>query len=215
MMVFNNGLGRNYSTVDEWTPPVDMTGNYARAAGEAFGPGDFTWTYKADPPSSLYSDAISSAQRLPNGNTLICDGVHGVFLEVTPLGETVWKYINPVVRTGPLAQGSDIPPDPARQGEYMNAVFKVHRYAPDYPGMIGRDLTSKGTVEQSHLWQFMPGDFDGDGDVDAIDFAILAEHWLQSDSSFHFGAGGMDLTNDGFINFEDLMIFTEGWLHEQ
>lgn len=24
MMVFNNGLGRNYSTVDEWTPPVDM-----------------------------------------------------------------------------------------------------------------------------------------------------------------------------------------------
>jgi len=73
--------------------------------------------------------------------------VHGVFLEVTALGETVWRYVNPVVRTGPLAQGSEIPPDPARAGEYMNAVFKVYRYAPDYPGLAGRDLTPKGTVE--------------------------------------------------------------------
>jgi hypothetical protein len=147
MMVFNNGLGRNYSTIDEWTPPVNANGIYTQPTGGAFGPTDFTWTYKADPPSSLYSGAISSAQRLPNGNTLICDGVHGVFLEVTALGESVWRYVNPVVRTGPLAQGSEIPPDPARAGEYMNAVFKVHRYPPDYPGLANRDLTPKGTVE--------------------------------------------------------------------
>ncbi len=145
--VFNNGLGRNYSTVDEWSPSVDANGFYTQAVGLAFGPADFIWTYKADPPSALYSGAISAAQRLPNGNTLICDGVHGVFLEVTTLGETVWRYVNPVVRTGPLVQGSEIPPDPARAGEYMNAVFKVHRYAPDYPGLSGRDLTPKGTVE--------------------------------------------------------------------
>ena len=92
--VFNNGLGRNYSTIDEFTPPVDAAGNYALVTGKAFGPTDFTWTYKANPPASLFAEAISGAQRLPNGNTLIDDGTHGTFIEVTPGGETVWKYVN-------------------------------------------------------------------------------------------------------------------------
>jgi hypothetical protein len=145
--VFNNGLGRNYSTVDELTPPVDANGNYARTAGAAFGPASFTWTYKANPPASLFAEAISGAQRLPNGNTLIDDGTHGTFIEVTAGGETVWKYVNPVVRTGPLAQGEAIPLDPARAGELMNAVFRVYRYGPDYPGLAGRDLTPGLPVE--------------------------------------------------------------------
>jgi hypothetical protein len=145
--VFNNGLGRKYSTIDEFTPPVDASGNYARAAGTAYGPTGFTWTYKATPPESLYSEAISGAQRLPNGNTLIDDGVHGTFTEVTTAGEIVWKYINPVVKTGPLAQGDAIPEDPARAGEYMNAVFRVYRYGADYPGLAGRDLTPGLPVE--------------------------------------------------------------------
>ena len=146
-ITFNNGLGRNYSTADEWTPPVDAAGNYTVPDGPAYGPKDFTWSYKANPPSALYADAISSAQRLPNGNTLICDGTHGTFLEVTHGGETVWKYVNPVVLTGPLTQGAAIPADPARAGEFMNGVFRVRRYPPDHPGLAGRDLTPRGTVE--------------------------------------------------------------------
>ncbi len=145
--VFNNGLGRNYSTVDEFTPPVDASGNYALLTGAAFGPAGLTWTYAADPPASLFSEEISGAQRLPNGNKLIDDGVHGTFLEVTAAGETVWKYINPVVLTGPLMQGDTIPSDPARAGEFMNAVFRVYRYGPDYPGLAGRDLTPGLPVE--------------------------------------------------------------------
>jgi formylglycine-generating enzyme required for sulfatase activity len=145
--VFNNGLGRNYSTVDEWTPPVDASGRYALTAGRAFGPSGFVWSYKATPPESMYAEAISGAQRLPNGNTLIDDGTHGVFTEVTASGETVWKYVNPVVRTGPLAWNDTIPSDPARAGEFMNAVFRVYRYALDYPGLAGRDLTPGAPVE--------------------------------------------------------------------
>ena len=34
---------------------------------------------------------ISGAYRLPNGNTLICEGDFG-YWEVTPNGEVVWKY---------------------------------------------------------------------------------------------------------------------------
>jgi hypothetical protein len=147
IMVFNNGLGRNYSTADQFTPPVDAAGHYALTAGQAYGPRDFTWSYQATPPESLFSEAISGAQRLPNGNTLIDDGVHGTFLEVTAAGETVWKYVNPVVRTGPLAQGEPIPEDPARAGELMNAVFRVYRYGPEYPGLAGRTLVPTGPVE--------------------------------------------------------------------
>jgi hypothetical protein len=148
IICFNNGLGRNYSTIDEFTPPVDGEGNYSRASGSAFGPSGFTWSYAANPPTDLYSEAISGAQRLPNGNTLIDDGVHGTFVEVTRAGETVWKYVNPVVLTGPLNQGDAIPDDPARAGEKMNGVFRVQRYPLTYAGLEGKDLTPKGFVER-------------------------------------------------------------------
>jgi hypothetical protein len=146
--VFNNGLGRKYSTIDEFTPPVDSKGNYTLTAGQPFGPKTFAWTYQATPPESLYSEAISGAQRLANGNTLIDDGVYGTFTEVTASGEVVWKYVNPVVRDGPLAKNAGIPTDPARAGELMNAVFRIYRYAADFPGLVGRDLTPQGTLEQ-------------------------------------------------------------------
>ena len=35
---------------------------------------------------------MSGAQRLPNGNTLICDSVSGTIFEVTLKDEIVWKY---------------------------------------------------------------------------------------------------------------------------
>jgi hypothetical protein len=146
--VFNNGLGRNYSTIDEFTPPVDSDGNYDLKAGQPYGPSAFAWTYKATPPESLFAGAISGAQRLPNGNTLIDDGTHGIFIEVTSDGEVVWKYVNPVVKEGPLTKNAGIPTDPVREGELMNAVFRIYRYAPDYPGLAGRDLTPQGTIEK-------------------------------------------------------------------
>ncbi|MEW4413147.1 aryl-sulfate sulfotransferase [Clostridium sp. AN503] len=45
--------------------------------------------------SKFYSQLISSAQRLPNGNTLIDEGCSSRILEVTPEKEVVWEYIAP------------------------------------------------------------------------------------------------------------------------
>ncbi|WP_234121949.1 aryl-sulfate sulfotransferase [Clostridium hydrogenum] len=45
--------------------------------------------------SQFYSQLISSAQRLPNGNTLIDEGCSCRMLEVTPEKEIVWEYIAP------------------------------------------------------------------------------------------------------------------------
>jgi hypothetical protein len=100
ILIFNNGAtrpGGHYSTVDEITPPVNDNGSYYLENGFAYGPPEQTWIYTANPPSSFYSGSISGAQRLANGNTLICSGETGKIFEVTPEGETVWQY-----NAGPL-----------------------------------------------------------------------------------------------------------------
>jgi len=67
-------------------------------------------------------------------------------------------------------------------------------------------------VDYPHLaWEFVIGDFDADADTDFADFCILAEHWLAADGSFWCGQG-CDLTNDGSVNWQDLMVFTQNWL---
>ncbi|MEI7635441.1 MAG: aryl-sulfate sulfotransferase, partial [bacterium] len=145
ILIFNNGIGRDYSTVDEITPPVDAAGNYSRTSGTAYGPAALAWTYRAPNPADFYSAEISGAQRLPNGNTLICEGLKGNLFEVTTTGLTVWRYMCPVTDAGPMTQGNSIPADP--RGGFMNAVFQSDRYAPDYPGLVGRDLTPRGPIE--------------------------------------------------------------------
>lgn len=62
-------------------------------------------------------------------------------------------------------------------------------------------------------WQFRIGDLDGDTQVNFADFAIFAERWLSSDSSF-FWCRGADLTGDGKVEFNDLKEFAENWLAE-
>jgi hypothetical protein len=50
------------------------------------------------PPANndgFYSSLVSSAQRMPNGNTVITEGCYGRFIEVTSDHELVWEYINP------------------------------------------------------------------------------------------------------------------------
>ena len=43
----------------------------------------------------FYSAYVSNAQRLPNGNTLVNEGMDGRIFELTPEEEIVWEYVNP------------------------------------------------------------------------------------------------------------------------
>ena len=75
------------------------------------------WKYQEASADNFYSSRISNAQRLPNGNTLINEGLFGRFFEVTPAGEVVWEYVNPYfvpASRPPRAQ--------------TNSVFRVYRY---------------------------------------------------------------------------------------
>jgi hypothetical protein len=147
ILIFNNGNGgRGYTSVDEIVPPVDAYGNYSRTSDAAFGPTSLYWTYTNNPATNFYCSDIGGAEREPNGNTLITHGTHGTLFEVTANGTTVWDYVNPETST-PLAQGSAIPPDPHMAGQWFNEVFKVHRYATNFAGFTGKDMTPRGTVE--------------------------------------------------------------------
>jgi hypothetical protein len=84
MLIFDNGVRRKYSRVVELDPVA----------------GAIVWEYVADPPETFYSQARGSAQRFPNGNTLICESDRGRVFEVTDEGEVVWKWINPTNRAG-------------------------------------------------------------------------------------------------------------------
>ena len=78
ILLFDNGAHRPrntfFSQVIEIDPETD----------------EITWTYKGDPLVAFGSFGTSGAERQPNGNTLICEGVHGRFFEVTTDGEIVW-----------------------------------------------------------------------------------------------------------------------------
>lgn len=151
LLVFNNGPARpdgNYSSVDELVLPVDRQGRYHRSTGSAFGPEQPVWSHRAPRPVDFYSVLLSGAQRLPNGNTLICSGVNGTLFEVTPDHQIVWRFVNPLkddMALGPSARGQ-----PTGGGSIFSgpaggaAVFRAHRYAPDYAGIAGRDLTVGG-----------------------------------------------------------------------
>ena len=62
---------------------------------------------------------------------------------------------------------------------------------------------------QTYLVDFIAGNFDGDNDVDFVDYIKLAERWLQTGCG---GCGGADLTCDGKVNIFDLQEFTDNWL---
>ena len=150
ILVFNNGdefegFERNYSTVVEFEYP--LADGKAPARGEPPPPRRPLWEYVGDPPESFFSQRTSSTQRLANGNTLVLAGLQGTVFEVTPAGETVWRYVSPLDATVALAQGDPVPITRRRnRWVWANMLFRVRKYAPDHPGLEGLDLTPKGAL---------------------------------------------------------------------
>jgi hypothetical protein len=92
------------------------------------------WTFTTPAQTDFNSQPFGGSQRLPNGNTLICNADSGEFFEVTPTDEIVWKYQNPVDGATILQQGT--------QPVGNLQVFRCYKYAPDYPGFYGKTLIS-------------------------------------------------------------------------
>ncbi|MDP7082385.1 MAG: hypothetical protein QF372_03480, partial [Candidatus Poseidoniia archaeon] len=171
LIVFNNGVRRStsYSSVDVISPPL-VNGEYVLQSGSPWAPAAPSWSW--DQGTNISASSLGGVERLENGNTLVTWGVRGTFIEVNPEGEVVWKYINPVIDTGPLNQGDDIPQNPNGKSN-ENKVFKTHRYNSSFPGFVGKNLTPGDYVES---WtdncsneESIPWDSDGDGCIDDSD----------------------------------------------
>ena len=128
ILIFNNGVGRGYSTVEEITPPVDENGNYTYTPGTAYGPDTTTWQYIGSPPSSFYSNYVSGAIRLTDDNTIICSGAEGEIFEVTSDGTKLWQYTSPYPNS------------------FMNDIFKVVYIPTEEPPEEYPDLDCEGSL---------------------------------------------------------------------
>lgn len=138
ILVFSNGNSIRYSAVNIFSPPTSAPGFYNYDTNSGFGPISPEWTYTDSNPSNFFSSILSSAQRLTNGNTLICDGDSGYFFEIDNLKNIVWEYRNPDTANGILSQG-DTPS--------ANLVFRAIKYPRSYPAFNGKDLTPGNQIE--------------------------------------------------------------------
>jgi hypothetical protein len=131
IQIFDNGSERpegNRSAVVEVDPKTN----------------EIVWQYTAKDSTSFFNFRQGSAQRLPNGNVLVTSAQHGHIFEVTPDKKIVWDYVVPVrngeivctIEDGDLSNGA------------MNMVHRAYRYAKDFPGLKGRDLSIKGPLAE-------------------------------------------------------------------
>jgi hypothetical protein len=133
-LVFNNGGGRadgNYSSVDEIALAVDAQGNYTREPGKAFEPRNVVWSYSAPNKSEFFAFIMSGANRLPNGSTLICESMSGTIFEVTPQGETVWKYANPDGSGFPIPGGPPVGGPPTLADIFPPMFHMILNFTPE------------------------------------------------------------------------------------
>ena len=94
----------------------------------------------------FYSPLTSDAQRLPNGNTFICEGTSGRFMEFTPDNELVWEYNYPRLGSGLIYRAYRIPYDwvPQLPEQEEVAIERIDNAEYVLPGAEKFDLEAEG-----------------------------------------------------------------------
>lgn len=104
--------------------------------------GQIVWMYHTS--DGFNSHHGSATQRLPNGNTMAQLARVGRLLEITPAGEIVWEYVNPVTNAGIVKTLV------TSEHENVFGGWSPLRYGVDFPGLAGKDLSPKGPVTAFH-----------------------------------------------------------------
>ena len=144
VLEINGYLNASSNTMAAYVNPPDagyfpwQPGNNSDKATRLFS-SQIIWFYASKASHGMFSHIGSSAQRLANTNTLVCADTEGHIIEVTPSGEPVWEYINPVSFDGILKFRRDTWP-------MGNSIFRAFRYRADDPPLAGRTLTPGATI---------------------------------------------------------------------
>jgi outer membrane protein assembly factor BamB len=88
---------------------------------------EIVWHYRGQPLQQFYSGHISGASRLDSGNILVCEGTSGRLFEVNRSHQVVWEWINPFLNNN-------------KRGEPTVSIYRAHRYSPDHPALVDKDL---------------------------------------------------------------------------
>ena len=142
IILFNNGFLRtpSFSEVFIINPPINTLNNYAYVDNTAYLPIQPDYIYTNS--NNFYSSIVSSAQRLQNGNTLICEGRTGEIFEIDVNENIVWEYVTPInTNDGTVFSPSETPVN--------NLTFRAIKYATDYPAFTNRTLTPGDPIENN------------------------------------------------------------------
>ena len=122
-------------------------GNRSRVIEVDPASGKIVWQYAANGSNSFFSYRQGAAERLPNGNVLVTSTHQGHLFEVTPAGEVVWEFVNPIMagQAKPVFSDREDAVPNAHQ-TFTNMIHRAYRYAPDYPGLRGKDLSVKAPL---------------------------------------------------------------------
>jgi hypothetical protein len=125
----------NVLIYDNGFHPQGLALNFSRVIEVNWRKSEMVWSYEGPEGGTLkmlfFSSMYSNCQRLPNGNTLVCEGMTGRIFEVTAYQTLVWEYVN-------AFPGPEVVASPAESRSYP--VYGAYRYGHDYPGLSGLKL---------------------------------------------------------------------------
>ncbi|HSH75559.1 MAG TPA: aryl-sulfate sulfotransferase [Longimicrobiales bacterium] len=129
LLVFDNGGVAGYGAPNPTAPTGRGSSRRIFSRVLELNPVTFEeiWEYSVPGQEQItfFSQYVSSAQRLPNGNTLITEGAIGRIFEVTADKEIVWEYVSPYYAS-----------DPTR----TNRIFRAHRLPYEWVPQLSRPL---------------------------------------------------------------------------
>lgn len=89
------------------------------------------WEWRPDNPVDFHNTYMGSVQRLPNGNTLVCQGGKGHLFELASDGDIVWEYMIPFYCKN----------DQLLRRGLSNCASRAQRIGPDHAGLQGKSLS--------------------------------------------------------------------------
>jgi len=122
LLVFDNGGAAGYGAPNPGAPTGanNAVRFYSRVLEIDPTTLEVVWEYTIPSRQNRYkffSSYVSSAQRLPNGNTMVNEGAGGRLFELTEDKEIVWEYINPIF---------------GLTDKYVNRIFRAYRVPYDW-----------------------------------------------------------------------------------